>query len=106
MRSRSAALSAFQGVRRPCTADGAVPAAPDFGELPKDPQRILDLPAGFTCRVPPRSAEVMRGEAIGLVRPEPLRGLGRFPRGAIAVPPPPAPSPLTPAASASKLPHA
>ncbi len=77
----SGAALAFGGLRRLTGSPAhAQPVTTGYGPLVPDPERLLDLPAGFSYRIVSREGEAM---SDGLVTPAAFDGMACFPvRGA------------------------
>ena len=82
----STAALAFSGLGRAALAQSAAPATEQgplnqvfgYGPLKPDPNRILDLPEGFSYRVIAQGGETMDD---GLFMPGQFDGMGCFPAG-------------------------
>lgn len=75
LRNAGAAGLGFLGLRE-LAARGPSPRVEGYGELLKDPQRILDLPKGFSYRVFSKTGEKMDD---GLLVPSSHDGMAAFP---------------------------
>ena len=76
LRRTSSIALGFSGLQRLSAADGKARSVRGYGPLTPDPQKILDLPSGFSYSVIGRAGEKM---SDGLVLPALPDGMTAFP---------------------------
>ena len=76
LRRTSSIALGFSGLQRLSAANGKARSVRGFGPLTPDPQKILDLPSGFSYSVIGRAGEKM---SDGLVLPALPDGMAAFP---------------------------